>query len=73
MDDINSFTLNNNLTFNNQTQKNNLLLQKKHRMDISLQKALDLNSTHKNTFININSNLNLLNNCVKLKIKKPKN
>lgn len=65
-------TLKNNLKFNNLNDQNNLLLKKKHRMDSKLQKSLDteiINRHYKN--INMHTNLNLLNNKIKIKIKKP--
>ena len=71
MEKINGFTLKNNLKFNNLTEKNKNLLQKKHRMDINLQKAFDLNVLQKNSFLNKTMNINLLNKCTALKIQKP--
>ncbi len=70
---IEIFTLKNNLNFNNIKTKNNLLLRKKQRMDIRLQKSFDSNnfSNNKNN-LNISS-LSLLNNKIQLVIKKKDN
>lgn len=67
---LNLLTLKNNLKFNNINKQNETLLKKKHRMDINLQKALDLNHQKKDAFSMMSTNLNLMNNQIQLKIKK---
>lgn len=68
---LDSYTLKNNLKFNNLNVQNEMFLKKKHRMDMKLQKAFD-NTIHnqKNNFASFTTNLNLLNNQIHLKIKK---
>lgn len=71
---LNIITLNNNLKFNNLKNQNNILLQKKHRMDFKLQKSFDTDLVCKqNKNINMQTSLNLLNNKVKINIKKSDN
>lgn len=68
---LNIFTLKNNLKFNNLNNKNNLLLQKKHRMDFKLQRSFDTDLIAKhNKSSNMQSGLNLLNNKIRINIKK---
>jgi len=71
---IETYTLKNNLQFNNLKNKNEMLLQKKHRMDFKLQRAFDTDIINKKEFSsNMFSSLNLINNKVKIKIKKNQN
>ncbi len=68
---LNIGNLKNNLKFNIINHQNNFLLQKKHRMDLKLQKSFDTDILgEKNREINMQTSLNLLNNKIKIKIKK---